>query len=325
MATTISGPTVTDDSGTPASPVGDGTLFDSAFFSSFYSAINAMWSGATHVFSGTLSVQGQGPHKFSNGAGGANRVEVEHSSAGTANLAGLDLAVDAGTMGRFDAYSSTFTESSVKKQQGIAVRAMGAGGLSLAAENASGDVRLYANGTTKIATFDGDGIAFEGGSLGTWRTAGVPNGSVNTTKVGTDANKTEKDLHSYTLPGGSLAVDGQMIRYTAWGETGANTDKKTLRAYFGSTAVINTGAQNMNTGRWRIVMTVVRTGATTQEGFVAKNVSVATGGNWGGGVELHKTIGQTLASDVVIKVTGQNAASTADDVTCEGSFVEFLG
>ena len=301
-----------------------GTILDNAEKTTLYNEIDALFTSA-FTFGDLVHSDGIGTHSWSGGGSGGNILNLVNTTGGTGNFSAVHLGRDSDAdAGRLEAYSTSFTPSGAAKASGVALRSIGAGGLSLAAEDSSGDVRLYANGTTKIATFDGDGIAFEGGSLGTWRTAGVPNGSVNTTKVGTDANTTEKDLHTYTLPGGSLGTDGQMIRYTVYGRTGANTDAKRCRIYFGSTLVHDTGADTMNDGHWKAVMTIIRTGATTQEGFVDIRSKVNSGASWSG-TEVNLSISETLASDVVIKMSGENSANTADDVTAEGSFVEFLG
>ncbi len=161
MATTISGPSVTDDTGTVASPNEDGTNLNQSFFNSFYAAINAMWSGATQVFDGVLTLGGLGTHTVSASGAGHNTVRVQNASDGTNRAGTLEVGNSADAdLGRIEAYAPSYTEAGVVKQNGVAVRAMGAGGLSLAAEHASGDVRLYGRDVLG-ATVNADGMSFD--------------------------------------------------------------------------------------------------------------------------------------------------------------------
>ena len=315
MASTITRTTWTDDSGTPASPVGDGTTITNARLQEIYAAIDELLAGAAPydplVFGGTIQVEGLGTHLFSATGAGANRLRVRAASAGTGNVGAVDVGTDADAdLGRLEAYASTFTEAGAATQHGVALRGMGAGGVSLAAEHASGDMRLYARGTTKRATFDGDQVALTGGAPGTYRLAGMLAGSVDLTNNGTDANTSEKTLRTYTLPGGTLKTDHQLIRILVWGALGPTNNNRTIRVKFGSTTVHQTifGGASANAGKWTRETAIIRTGAATQQSF-------------GLNQRDRTSPTETLSQDVTITVTGQNGTAVANDVTYEGSWV----
>ena len=142
--------------------------------------------------------------------------------------------------------------------------------------------------------------------------------SVNTTAVGTDADTVEKDLMTYSLPADSLSSNGKGIKVRAWGTTGANADNKTIKVYFGS-ATYSTGVASLNNNKWLVELLVYRTGASGQD-WVA---SMLMDGNTTD-VQLG-TLTEDETAAITIKVTGQNAVATADDVKCEGMTVEFTG
>ena len=320
MASTITRTTWTDDTGTPASPVGDGTTINNARLQEIYAAIDELLAGAAPydplVFGGTIQVDGLGTHLFSATGAGANRLRVRAASAGTDNVGGVDVGIDADAdLGRLEAYASTFTETGAAKQHGVALREMGAGGVSLAAEHASGDMRLYARGTTKRATFDGDQVALTGGTPGTYRLAGLLAGSMDLTNNGTDANTSEKTLRTYTLPGGTLKTDHQLIRIVVWGTTGQTNNRKRMRVKFGSTIVAEHDSSGSlgNTAVWRVGIAIIRTGAATQQSVVTGRASIR---------DKRTSPTETLSQDVAITVTGQNYTAVANDLIYEGSWVE---
>jgi hypothetical protein len=142
--------------------------------------------------------------------------------------------------------------------------------------------------------------------------------SVNTTAVGTDADTSEKDLMTFSVPANSLNSDKKTIRVTAWGTVGANANTKRIRLYFGSTAIIDTTAQSANDKDWIIEATIIRTGSSAQDSIGEYNWPTI-----GSGVNF-VTHTETDTGAIVIKVTGLNGTATANDVQCEGMIVEFL-
>lgn len=115
-ASTIVRDTWTNDTGSAAVPVGDGTLLNNnALQNNVYGRLDAMFAGAgayaTFTLGGKLAVEGFGSHTFSAGGAGGNTLTVGNTTAGTGNYARLILTNDVDTLGRLTAYSSTFTTS----------------------------------------------------------------------------------------------------------------------------------------------------------------------------------------------------------------------
>jgi len=138
-ATTISRTTWTDGV--------SGTVIANARLQDIYDKIDAVL-GANVTFGGTVSAEGFGTHLFSAGGSGANTLRIRNSSAGTANVAALQVGNDSNaSLGEVLALSSTYTSSpgSGLHANGITVRSNGAGGLNLVADSA-GAIRLLVGG-----------------------------------------------------------------------------------------------------------------------------------------------------------------------------------
>jgi hypothetical protein len=163
MASAITRTSMTDDDGTGTT----GTVFNNAWKTSVYDQIDQMFAGsgsyATFTFGGslavasTLAVSGFGTHTFSAGGTGNQALLVTNTSSGT-TMAALVRATAGTSTGQLVAYSQGYTTGTYDVQAGAAVVAAGAGGLSLAATDAVGEVRFYTGGSamrTKI-DFNGD-------------------------------------------------------------------------------------------------------------------------------------------------------------------------
>ena len=131
---------------------------------------------------------------------------------------------------------------------------------------------------------------------------------VNTTTASTDANLTEKDLASYTLTGGKLQV-GRTLRITAVGTNGATATVKTYRIRFGATTLtINGTTGSPNGGVWTAEILITALTATTQQ-ITLLNAF------WGSATQFvtASPASETLASDITIRITGQNGTANAND------------
>jgi hypothetical protein len=114
-----------------------------------------------HVsLAGLLSVAGFGTHTFSAGGAGVQLLTVENTTSGAANFA--RVLIQAGTaQGILDTYPQGYTTGSYDVQSGTACMGLGAGGLSIGATHASGDIRGYAGGSTqKFAVKAADGHTY---------------------------------------------------------------------------------------------------------------------------------------------------------------------
>lgn len=147
----------------------------------------------------------------------------------------------------------------------------------------------------------------------------------STASVGNGNDTTEDTLQTYTLPGGSLGSNGQAVRITAFGRLAANTHNRSFRLYFGATLVGGTTSiTNAAVVIWRLEAIVVRTGASTQQCYEFAYAG-ATNAAPTFQFNLFTSPTETLANDIVIKVTGQTLTAAANDIICDYMSVEMLG
>lgn len=147
-----------------------------------------------------------------------------------------------------------------------------------------------------------------------------------TDRVGTDTTQTgnvgvgEDDLDSVTLGASALASDGMYIKVRAWGTFANNSNTKTLKLYFGATAIITVTLATGLSGSWVLDAEVVRTGATTQ-----KAITTSIYNSSGLGSVHHMELAspaETLSSSVVVKCTGEGTDD--NDIVQEGITVMLI-
>lgn len=170
----------------------------------------------------------------------------------------------------------------------------------------------------------GGGGSFQAGTgTGTYKASG----DVNTFAVatGTIADTNETVLWTYTLPANSLNANGTKIRIRAWGACAANANNKTMRLYFGATVLNLSGTAAFNNNTFQYDAIVIRTGAATQVALAVGDTATAGAGlagtNLGNHIQTAPTEDTTAA--IVVKVTGQNAVASANDILLKGAVVEF--
>jgi hypothetical protein len=144
---------------------------------------------------------------------------------------------------------------------------------------------------------------------------GVPLSLFTSTTSVANVGTAETDLITYSLPGGTLSVNNQKVRITAWGGTAANANTKTIKIYFGAVALRSFATTSQ--GSWIASGLVVRTGASAQAGIGGVRFSTVAE------VISGTSPSETLSGAVVIKVTGQSAVGSGD-VTANGMFVEWI-
>jgi len=164
-ASTITRDTLADDTGTPAAPVGDGTILNNAFLqNNIYARIDAMFSGVgahtTLAVGGLFAAEGLGLHLFSGGGAGSQILRIRNTTAGTGNSAVLQvMADDTASYVELVHYSSTYT--------GVpdlsSLQAAGDGGLNVAAVHASGAIRFYSGGAAERLQITSTGTIITGG------------------------------------------------------------------------------------------------------------------------------------------------------------------
>jgi len=149
----------------------------------------------------------------------------------------------------------------------------------------------------------------------------------STTTVGNAADTNEADLHTFTLPAGRLAKNGDAVFIRTWVQNLNNTNAKRTRVYFGGTTIGDSTAQNFNNVGFYIEAIIFRTGAATQKAICAAvqpNVDVTWGTAAGGGFNP-TTPSETLSGTVSIRITGQStAAAGPNDVVALATTIDYL-
>lgn len=190
-------------------------------------------------------------------------------------------------------------------------------------------IRIKNNTTTvgisgsRINTTAGDAYtkpAILGGNL---------NGNVpaNASPTATGANTTETDMYTYTLPASVIAQAGDAVELDAVGQFANNANNKTIKAYFGGTEILTTGAQAFGTvavTSWHIRMKCYEDAATTGNNQVcwAEFTTDDTTATSKTITKVVKTTATYTAANV-IKVTGTNGTASANDIVFFAGAVDY--
>jgi len=147
------------------------------------------------------------------------------------------------------------------------------------------------------------------------------------TGVGTGcaADTNENDLKTYTIPAGTLARDGDEIRFMAEFRTdsGSGGGNTRIRIYFGATVIADSTDTTFNSYYVRVKGEIRRTGATTQTAIVHAS---STLGNqaWktaDAGAVNFTAPGETLSGAIVLKSTVQQTATAGVNQAIQDFFV----
>lgn len=137
--------------------------------------------------------------------------------------------------------------------------------------------------------------------------------------VGTPASTVETTLFTTTLAASQLAADGESVRMTAYGETAANANTKTLKVYLGASVIAQNSTTTAPNGKnWKIVADVTRSGATSN----VEHVSIEFDGV-AAEIDVSKA-GATWANANVFSVTGTNGTSALNDIVLKQAIVEYI-
>jgi alkyl sulfatase BDS1-like metallo-beta-lactamase superfamily hydrolase len=131
--------------------------------------------------------------------------------------------------------------------------------------------------------------------------------TANTTAVG-NVGSGEDDLMSYAVAAGLLGTDGWGLEVLAGFVCANNGNNKTIKLYFGATAVVTLGAGAFTAEDAVIRATIIRTGATAQ---VAIGDVVNKSTAWA--KAFYTAPAETLANAITIKCTG--SATSDNDVS----------
>ncbi len=141
-----------------AAIMGFGTTNDVSLMNRAGTVVLGVGPNTTTInMTGLLTVSGFGQNTFSAGGNQTNSIRVENTSAGTAAVAAFNARNDSTWNGGFRVLSSTYTTSGPDIAEGANLHWNGSGGLSIAATNASGAIRFYSGGSTKVGEFSVNG------------------------------------------------------------------------------------------------------------------------------------------------------------------------
>lgn len=132
--------------------------------------------------------------------------------------------------------------------------------------------------------------------------------------AGNGADTTEDTLFTYSLPPNALANVGNGVEILAWGSVPATSATKTARVYFGA-IVVSVAYTTTQTGNWFIDMQVFKQASNVQ---LAITTADATGATTTRTITNTTNGAETDTAAIVIKVTGQSSAATANLVLCNG-------
>ena len=260
--------------------------FDNGDVTITHSTNTLTFAGASsgYVFNdGVLTVSGFGTHSFSAGGTGENKLLIRNTTAGTGNYARLDLQADGSdTRLVLDALSSTYTTSGIFVQAGAVVQSQGVGGLSIAANNASGAIRFYTGGQTERASI------LANGTIKTSSTVSVGNATPSTSGAGitfpasqsasSDANTLddyEEGTWTPTISGSTTAGTGtysvQVGRYTKIGNRVWVDARISWSAHTGTGNLYITGLTfaSANISNYRAVASLYPVNIALTAGYVA--------------------------------------------------------
>lgn len=145
---------------------------------------------------------------------------------------------------------------------------------------------------------------------------GIGKANINSTAVG-NVGGGEDNLITYTLPAKALLKTNSAVRITAWGTTVNNVNAKTLKLYFGATAILTYSLTTSQAGLWRIDALVIKTGASTQDTHARLTEAPND--------QVHQQVSTAAITDtstIVIKCTGEGVSN--NDIVQEGMLVELL-
>lgn len=121
-----------------------------------------------------------------------------------------------------------------------------------------------------------------------------------------NATTTETDLFNVSIAANTLNANGETIEFYVAGTFAATANNKRLRAYWGATTLLDTGALAITTAqKWEIRGVIMRTGATTQKStcsIITSDAALVATTNY-------QTPGETLSGAVALRITGQGTAN----------------
>lgn len=147
---------------------------------------------------------------------------------------------------------------------------------------------------------------------------------VNTTTTG-NIGAGEDNLITYSIPAAQMSVNKDRIEFDCAGTFAATVNAKTLKVYFGATAIFNSSSLVLNGIGWRVHGTIIRTGAATQKATVEATIGGTLLSAVNSTITQYTTPAETLSGAVTFKCTGSDDGGVPADnaVVEELSVVKF--
>ncbi len=141
----------------------------------------------------------------------------------------------------------------------------------------------------------------------------------------TTAVTTEEIVHQYTLPGGTLATDGDWLYLTMWGTMAANNNDKSVLIDFGGSQALHIDWTGSGSGaaQWAVSVKVIRSGSGTviiTAGHANHNKSNFGPQNASQDFYFEDRT-EAIGSNVVIAFALENQVAAAADIVYERSMV----
>jgi len=131
-------------------------------------------------------------------------------------------------------------------------------------------------------------------------------------------------LKTYTLAGGTMTLDGDLVVVEALYEFALNANQKTISLYWGGSAIsalVSTALVNATTKYAKLIMEISRTGATAQ--FIEYS-SEQSGIPSRRSAPYITTKAETLSGNIDIIAYGQNAIVSAGDIISKSLIVKLF-
>lgn len=230
---------------------------------------------------------------------------------GPVNVTGaLDTSGDLAVGGNLSvAGGSTLTGATTQTAALTLMHLLAQFGIAAPAVSAAGSGRIYFDSGTNTFRVSQNGGAYANLVVPA-TTQNFTLLSINVTAVG-NAAATLSNLMSYSVPGGTLANNGDFLLSWGFGTYAATANPKTVQTLFGATTVARNQSPAGGSGFWWQTNLIARTGATTQ---TAMGQSSDRSGGIGDAVTVVVAPGETLSGAVTLVTQGGNAAGAANDV-----------
>jgi len=211
---------------------------------------------------------------------------------------------------------------------GTDVQAFNAKLAALVALAGAADKGFYFTGASTMAIYDLSSFARtlldDTTAVAMRATLGItPGANRLASKFTTTGNVTtaETSLWSFSVPGNSLAVDGQLLRFAVSGKLAGNANTKRFRLKFGGNLIYDSGAfASTAAADWRLTGEFIRSGSGDGRHTVHATATSS-------GIPLAVKHGEELAlylhsSSQIFEVTAQGTAT--NDATMEMGFLELF-